>query len=438
MAVQDRSKRCQVFYEERELLRALRGGTKTLREGGEKWLPKEPGESRPGYQRRLKRSVLSNFITRAIKNLGSKPFSKPVVLESERNQELADEYLKAIDGRGTSLTALASRVFEDALWQGTAFIAVDAPVNGGRAYAYHLSADSILGFKMDEDYQLTEIRIAEKATIPDGDFDEKEVGRVRIFRKEGEHVTWDLWEEGDSEYSLILSNQPFALSEIPVMPIHASPVEGSDDLFAPPPLLDLAYLNLQHYQESSDQAHILHVAKVPVLFASGVAQDASIAIGSEYAIKAEQGSTLSWVEISGSSINAGRQSIIDLESRMSAYGAEMLQNLGAIETATGRALRAGENNNQIAQIAVALGAGIERVMGWIGKFNKISEPDFVATVNTDYGINISNEEITALIQARTLGDLSREDFLNEYKRRGIVRSEFNIEDNNDRLGMEMV
>jgi len=123
---------------------------------------------------------------------------------------------------------------------------------------------------------------------------------------------------------------------------------------------------------------------------------------------------------------------------MAAYGAEMLQNLGAIETATGRALRAGENNNQIAKIARVLGAGIERVMGWIGKFNKVSEPDFVAPVNTDYGINVSNEELTALIHARTRGDLSREDFLSEYKRRGIVTSEFNIDDNNDGLGWKCI
>ena len=74
----------------------------------------------------------------------------------------------------------------------------------------------------------------------------------------------------------------------------------------------------------------------------------------------------------------------------------------------------------------------------IGKFNMISEPDFAVSVHKDYGINASTEEISALVQARTLGDLSQEDFLSELKRRSILRPEFNIEDNRDRISSEMV
>jgi len=43
-----------------------------------------------------------------------------------------------------------------------------------------------------------------------------------------------------------------------------------------------------------------------VLFASGVAEDAAIAIGSEYAIKGESGADLKYVEYSGAAIAACR------------------------------------------------------------------------------------------------------------------------------------
>ncbi len=439
MAVHERTERCAAFYncESRRLLRTLRGGTEAMRLAGTKYLPMEPAEEQISYKRRLARSKLSNFTKRAIKNLSSKPFTRPIAISSDRFQDVADVYVNAIDRRGTSLTALASTVFEDALWQGTSFIAVDASAVGGSPYAYHLSADNLLGFRLDEDDNITYLRIKETGIVEDGDFGEKSVGRVRIFKRFGDVVTWDLWEEGSTGYQKVLADQAFGLSEIPVLPIHSSPVAGGE-LLADAPLTDLAYLNLAHFQEDSDCSNILHIASIPILFGAGMAHDAVIKIGSETAIRGDVGATLQFVEITGASIAAGRQSLIDLESRMSAYGAEMLQNFGAIETATGRALRAGENNNQIAMIASQMASGLEKVMGWISGFNRLTEPDFKVDIDLEYGINVSPQDLAALQQARTMGDLSREDYLAELKRRGILRNDFSQADNEDRIATELV
>ncbi|MQU52904.1 DUF4055 domain-containing protein [Pseudomonas sp. FSL R10-1339] len=335
------------------------------------------------------------------------------------------------------MTGLSSTVFEDALWNGSSFIAVDCAIDGGRPYAYHLSGDNILGYRLDEDDRMIEIRIQEKAVIVDGQWGEKEVSRVRVFKRDGDVVTWSLYDcEGND--SPIVQDQPFALKEIPVAPVHSSAVVSSGELFAHPPLKDLAYMNIQHYQESSDQSNILRIARVPVLFASGVADDAAIAIGSEYAIKGEAGADLKYVEHSGAAIGAGRDSLKDLETKMQSYGSDMLENSGAVETATGRALRAGETNNKIAMMALNLASAVEKVLGWIAYFNKVSEPDFHVDINTEYGINSAPEELTALASARTMGDLSREDYLQEMKRRGILRNEFSLADNADRIATEMV
>lgn len=434
MSVSQRTLRCQKYYDDRELIRAVRGGTETLRAAGTKYLPKEPGESAESYRRRLARSFLTNYTDKTAKNLSSKPFTRPIVVKSERYQELADEYVKAVDGKGTSLTGLSSTVFEDALWNGSSFIAVDCAVQGDRPYAYHLSGDHILGYRLDEDDRLTEIRIQERAIVTDGDWGEKEVCRVRVFKREGENVTWSLYDE---DGTALVVDQAFALKEIPVVPVHSSAVVASGELFAHPPLKDLAFMNIQHFQESSDQSNILRIARVPVLFASGVADDASIAIGSEYAIKGEAGADLRYVEHSGAAIGAGRDSLKDLEAKMQSYGSDMLENNGAVETATGRALRAGETNNRIAMIALNLASAVEKVLGWIAYFNKIAEPDFHVDINTEYGINSAPEELTALANARTMGDLSQEDYLQELKRRGLLRNDFSVADNADRLSVEL-
>lgn len=434
MSVSTRTLRCQKYYDDRELIRAVRGGTEALRAAGTKYLPKEPGEAAESYRRRLARSFLSNYTGKTAQNLASKPFTRPIVVKSERFQELADGYVKAVDGKGTSLTGLASTVFEDALWNGSSFIAVDCAVQGGRPYAYHLSGDHIIGYRLDEDDRLTEIRIQERAIVDDGDWGEKEVCRVRVFKRESEQVTWSLYDE---DGTALLVDQAFALKEIPVVPVHSSAVVASGELFAHPPLKDLAFMNIKHYQESSDQSNILRVARVPVLFASGLTNDSPIAIGAETAIKGDPGSDLKYVEHSGAAIGAGRDSLKDLEAKMQSYGSDMLENNGPVETATGRALRAGETNNRVAMIALNLASAVERVLGWIAYFNKIAEPDFQVDIHTEYGINSSAEELQALANARTMGDLSQEDYLQELKRRGLLRTDFSVADNADRLSVEL-
>lgn len=121
---------------------------------------------------------------------------------------------------------------------------------------------------------------------------------------------------------------------------------------------------------------------------------------------------------------------------MSSYGIEMLQNNGIVETATGRALNAGENNNQIASMATATASAIAKVFEMLARFSRVSNAKFVCDINTEYGINASTEELQALATARANGDLSQHEYLAELKRRGVLRNDFNQEDNADRLATE--
>ena len=89
-------------------------------------------------------------------------------------------------------------------------------------------------------------------------------------------------------------------------------------------------------------------------------------------------------------------------------------------------------------IALNMASAVEKVLGWIAYFNKVAEPDFNVDINTEYGISSSPEELTALANARTMGDLSQEDYLQEMKRRGILRNDFRLVDNADRLSVELV
>lgn len=89
-------------------------------------------------------------------------------------------------------------------------------------------------------------------------------------------------------------------------------------------------------------------------------------------------------------------------------------------------------------LALNVASALEKGLGWMAYFNKIAEPDFQVHIDTEYGISSSAEDLSALANARTMGDLSREDYLQEMKRRGILRNEFSLADNEDRLSIEVV
>ena len=111
-----------------------------------------------------------------------------------------------------------------------------------------------------------------------------------------------------------------------------------------PPLMDLALLNLAHWQSSSDQRHILHVARVPLLFARNLRPgENGLDIGPNRLIVGDSdGADLKFVEHSGSAIEAGRQDLVDLEDRMAVMGLDLIARRPGSATATARAIDAAQ------------------------------------------------------------------------------------------------
>jgi hypothetical protein len=105
-----------------------------------------------------------------------------------------------------------------------------------------------------------------------------------------------------------------------------------------PPLLDLAFLNVKHWQSQSDQDNILHVARVPILAIIGADEDDQIKIGQQ-AVKVPLNGDIKFVEHTGKAIEAGHDSLEKLELQMIQTGAELLVMKPGQRTAT-------ESNNE--------------------------------------------------------------------------------------------
>ena len=155
---------------------------------------------------------------------------------------------------------------------------------------------------------------------PNGDFDTKEIEQVRVLGR-GTWQTWRQSETGSKKEWALYEEGITSLKIIPFVPVYGKRLGYMQ---ATPPLLELAHSNVEHWQSKSDQQNILHVARVPILFAKMLGEG-GITVGAGSAVKSESPEgDLKFVEHGGKAIEAGRLSILDLEDRMRQAGAELL------------------------------------------------------------------------------------------------------------------
>src|SRR6185295_4553940 len=84
-----------------------------------------------------------------------------------------------------------------------------------------------------------------------------------------------------------------------------------------PPLEELADLNVAHWQSSSDQRNILTVARVPILFGTGIEGNEKLEIGASSMIRtSDPNAKLTYVEHTGAAIGAGERDLERLEFQM--------------------------------------------------------------------------------------------------------------------------
>lgn len=440
-----------------ELPRALMGGTAAMRQAGEKYLPKEPGESPEAYANRLHRSTLYNAFAEAVNGIVDRVFSKPLVLGDDVPEQIR-LWTEDVDLAGRHIDVFARQVFLDGIVAGKAHILVDRPKRvrardeagnereptladeaGNRPYLVSIRAEDLIGWRTEEVngvQTLTQIRIREVDTRPHGLYGEKEVTRIRVL----EPHSFQVWEreEGKSDFELIEEGD-VTLGAIPISTFYA---KRTGFLMAEPPLKDMADLNAQHWQSSSDQRHILHFARVPMWFAAGFGEDdgALQEIGANRMIRAsDPNAKLQIVEHSGAAIDAGRQDLLDLEQRMRVMGMEPLLPKSGNVTATAHAIDAAEAHSSVKAMALDLKDALERALGYMANWAGMSgDAGGSIQINTDFGIGGETDKgPDYLLKLRERGDLSAETLWEEGKRRNFLSPEFTAEREAERLLAEV-
>ena len=429
--------------------RALMGGTTAMRAAGRTYLPQFPAEQDDAYRERLNLSWLFNGYRKTAKDMTGRVFSKSVeVLNPPGDMET---WLDNVDMQGRDLSTFARGVFEDGLQAGVSYLWVDAPQRNGtvtqadaqaqnlRPYIVHLSVEDVLGWKaetVNNVMTLTQIRIMEKIseTDPKDEFGQKEVQQVRVLDRKDTGVIVRLYRKsGKDEWAMIEKPYMTGLSEITVVPFYANRC----GFFAGEPLLDdLADVNIAHWQSQSDQRNILHYARVPILFAAGINSEDKITVSASTASTAsDPNAKLTGVEHSGAAIGAGRQDLKDLEFQMEAYGLQLLVTKPQ-QSATGEALDAAKETSTLSMTADQLQDALEQALGWMCVYGGLGNVAPEVEVNKEFGVTtMTAQEATVLLQAVNTGNISKETFIAEMVRRGMIDT-VNPADEIDRIGVE--
>ncbi len=321
-----------------DLIDALMGGTKTMRNAGESYLPRWPNEDVDAYRCRLSVSTLLPALKETIKGMNGRVFAAETTLADDTPDEIKT-FAENFDLSGNNLDVWAQRFFDMAMQYGLCHALADYPhvegvstvaqekASGARPYAIIVNPRQIIGWKSArtaKGEELTEIRIMECVTVADGEWGEKEVQQIRLLRPNycALYQKQDSEEKKDSWH--IIDEWSTSMDSIPLVTLYTN---RTGFMTATPPLLDLAHLNVKHWQSQSDQDTILHVARVPILSVFGLEDGQELTLGASTAMKFNDRtkSGVEYTEHTGASIEAGQASLDDLLDQMRMAGAKLLR-----------------------------------------------------------------------------------------------------------------
>lgn len=409
-----------------ELAEALMGGTSAMRKAAEKHLPRWPNEEPVSYAARLKVATLFPAYQRTVLTLTGKPFSKPITVGDDVPAQIK-ALLPVIDSEGRNLDAFGGQAMQTALAYGLGGILVDYPRTDGaqtradevamkaRPYFVLVKPDAIIGWRTERSgalWRLTQLRLSESVKELDGAYGEKEVDQVRVLSP----GAWEIHRKNDKGEWVLFDQGLSTLPEIPFVPIY-----GQRDEFmeAKPPLLEVAHLNVQHWQSASDQQTLLHVARVPILTLIG-AEDTAVTVGASSAVKLPLGADMKFVEHSGAAIAAGRQDLIDLEERMRQAGAELLVLAPGKITATQVNTENAVGMCALQRITLDLQDAINTALQFMARWMGLPSGGSVKIFNDFGAATLAEASAELLLKTNQAGKISDATLLTEYQRRGIL------------------
>lgn len=421
-----------------DVITPLMGGTMAMRAAGKSLLPQYPAEADESYKERLRLSTLLPAYSETVGNMTSRVFAEPLQVGDDVPEQLK-EMTKDIDHAGNDLNSWAVEFFREGLSHGLCHAFIDHPKSDGvrtqaeeiaagvRPYAVMVKPEQVLGWR-SKGGQLTMIRYIETVEEEDGEFGAKCVDQIRVlepgawrtYRMGVSGGAWALHEEGTN-----------SLKKISWVTFYTG---RTGFMTAKPPLLELAHLNVKHWQSQSDQDNILHVIRVPILVRIGVQATydnqgmpvpPEFKVGTGALTDLPKDGDLKYVEHTGAAVKAGREALQDLLDEMRMAGAKLLTpEKSATKTATQADEEAAQELSPLARMANHFADCLAQLLQFMADYRGLGDGGTVemrGNFDVDYMPEVSLPTLVAMANA---GMLSKETLFAEMQRRGVISDEY--------------
>ena len=425
-------------------MQAVTNGTDFIRFYAPTYLPKEPREPDDAYETRVQRSVLSPYTVRLIDNAAGLILRRPINIDGD---DFWLTWSENVDGLGSSLNEYARRALVSALTYGHSGILIDFPPDPGvttlfeerqlgrRPYFNHIDPYQIWGWRQESpipNSPLTQIRLHEFATVPEGRFGQRRVERIRViepngyevYQRNGETYGGDSITPDGAEIGLVDSGDlPF--NQIPFVPIYTN---RTGMLTSSPPLIDIANINITHYQRQADLIHALHIAAMPILVLEGWddADDAT-AVGVNYGMVTTPGNKVYYVNADAGAFNAQHEELKELEMQMSTLGiSKLLGQKYVAESADAKRIDQAQANSVLSIISMELESSLQQAFYFAARYLGVEPPTISLDRDFDF-YRLLGQDISVIGQLRAEGALSNETYLDILKSGEIIPDKVDLD-----------
>lgn len=427
--------------------RAVFEGRETLIKGGEAFLPRNQRESKASWETRMKKTDFFPAFRQTLNAYIGKPLGSSIVVTDPG--PIVEAALENIDLAGHDLDTFARKELTDGLIDGITFVVADYPVVpagstiaqeralGARPYLVHVPLSRVVDFRGEivaGQHRLTHFRYRECVSVTDGRWGTKEAERIRVLEP-GLVEVWEKrkGEDGKDGWFLIPElSGPVSIQEVPVAAYVPQPEGWFEGC---PPMRDLADLNLIHWQSSSEQRHILSIARVPILAADEDGrqdQNAPVEIGVSGIIVGLK--NFGYREHSGKAIEAGRTDILDLEDKLRRVAGQPLD--AKVKTASESQRDSRDGDSQLRAWILSYQDHLEECLRLMSAWLRESQGGTVS-INMDWDEQeVDATLLSALTNARNAGHISKETYLWNLQRSELLPPDVTIEEEVARLEME--
>lgn len=424
-------------FDDYRLIRDCIAGQRQIKKRRELYLlnpdPTEPDPIalKARYENYIGRAVFYGATGRTLRGLVGMVFDKDPAAEMPAGLE----FIKAdSNGGGLSLDQSASAALSDVVALGRAGVLTDYPHKAGPTTVAEAAAGNIrptINRYKPEDIinwrfrsvgakvMLCLVVIREQVVAEDDGFAETMETQYRVLRLDDANtyqVEIHKQDSTEAEKYQPQDGKGLPFGEIPFAFMGALDNSPAVD---PPPLLDLAELNVAHYRNSADYEESAFIMGQPTPVLAGLTAKwvtevlgGKVRFGSRGAIALPVGGSAELLQAQPNTL--AFEAMTHKEDQMIALGAKLIENTGTVQTATEATQDSVMDNSVLGTAARNVSQAYRKALNWAWQFQSgvvVDDPDII-----DYELNTD-------FAARMMSSVDRAEIIKEWQAKAITWEE---------------